>query len=673
MTVVASASLLLLGNIQAVEAAPHGLEFMAPHTPDANNNIDIYLTEGEQGVRIYFNLDRAPDKQNPDGIYTPRITFPHIENGDLNRISCYEGIGEGNRPSEYTDPSTGNPYGSLHENDHIAGCEGTNKYHYEFHGGNWNVPQYLYLKAGHDNDADDHTLTVTFESHHPFNKIGHSQKTITLKNGIQYVIPEVRGGPGNYHWLTNDYTITVHITDDDAADYVQPTHSAHFRLLDSYTPAVEGFPTANNILAGVDPNPTPQQVAINYHVSQIGNYVADNFIGTFTTNVGETSVLHQILTNKITPGDQGGGAVIIRLLPSDAYRLTGITSLVIPIIDSEPGVPIHDGLNDFDGIIGGGLNSELPPTPPEIYVPPINHTSNIAQDIPYIVPESIPIPTADPELIEDVKALASQVHHGFNHVDRWNRVLAAFGVIQHDNPMTAAEAQANTKKYSSPLWVKIANILQEREAAIEQQQQQQQNATQNIPQVEPIPVPIPTPTVDPDLIEDVKYLASQTHHGHQHVDRWNRVLATFGVIQHDNPMTAAEAQANTKKYSSPLWPQIAKVLKQLEAIPVPQQQVQPINQTSAVAQDTPQVDPEPEPVPTPAIDPELIEDVKYMASMTHHGHQHVDRWNKVLAGFGLMNHDNPMTAAEAEANSKKYSSPLWPKIAEVLKQLENAN
>ncbi len=73
-----------------------------------------------------------------------------------------------------------------------------------------------------------------------------------------------------------------------------------------------------------------------------------------------------------------------------------------------------------------------------------------------------------------------------------------------------------------------------------------------------------TYTIDPELINDVKFLASQTHHGEQHVDRWNRVLAGFGLIQHDNPMTAVEAEANSKKYSSPLWPKIAKVLKTLE-------------------------------------------------------------------------------------------------------------
>ena len=256
--------------------------------------------------------------------------------------------------------------------------------------------------------------------------------------------------------------------------------------------------------------------------------------------------------------------------------------------------------------------------------------------------------TIDPELINDVKFLASMTQHGHDHVDRWNRVLAAFGVLEHDNPTTAVEAEANSKKYSSPLWPKIAEVLTILEAIPEPTQD-----PEPVPTVEPTP----TPAIDPTLIEDVKYLASMTHHGEQHVDRWNRVLAGFGLLEHSNPMTAAEAEANSKKYSSPLWPKIAEVLTILEAIPEPTQDPEPV--------------PTVEPTPTPAIDPTLIEDVKYLASMTHHGEQHVDRWNRVLAGFGLLEHSNPMTAAEAEANSKKYSSPLWPKIATVLKTLES--
>ncbi len=161
----------------------------------------------------------------------------------------------------------------------------------------------------------------------------------------------------------------------------------------------------------------------------------------------------------------------------------------------------------------------------------------------------------DPALVANVTTMASQVQHGDAHVERWNRVLAAFGEIDHSNPMTAAEAQTNAEKYSSPLWPLIVDVLTLLEAAAEQDD----------PQTPPDTPPDTPPTIDQALINSVRELAAQTHHGDAHVDRWNRVLAAFGEIDHSNPMTAAEAQTNAEKYSSPLWPQIAEVLAQLES------------------------------------------------------------------------------------------------------------
>ena len=70
------------------------------------------------------------------------------------------------------------------------------------------------------------------------------------------------------------------------------------------------------------------------------------------------------------------------------------------------------------------------------------------------------------DLIASVRALAGQVHHGQAHVDRWKRVLMAFGEETYEGltPMTAAEAKANAEKYSSPLWPRIAAVLEKLEA-----------------------------------------------------------------------------------------------------------------------------------------------------------------------------------------------------------------
>ena len=100
--------------------------------------------------------------------------------------------------------------------------------------------------------------------------------------------------------------------------------------------------------------------------------------------------------------------------------------------------------------------------------------------------------------------------------------------------------------------------------------------------VEPAPTP---PGVDPAVIAEVRALAGQTHHGTAHVTRWRRVLVAFGVETYPglSPTTAAEAEANAKRYSSPLWPQIAGILAALEAVPEPQQQPVTLPEVSVAA------------------------------------------------------------------------------------------
>ncbi len=80
--------------------------------------------------------------------------------------------------------------------------------------------------------------------------------------------------------------------------------------------------------------------------------------------------------------------------------------------------------------------------------------------------------TVDPDVIAKVRELASQTQHGTAHVNRWNRVLLAFG--EHDGagvtggPMTASEAQEMADRHSSPVWDEVVTELTALEAAAAQ-------------------------------------------------------------------------------------------------------------------------------------------------------------------------------------------------------------
>ncbi len=386
-------------------------------------------------------------------------------------------------------------------------------------------------------------------------------------------------------------------------------------------------------------------LTINYNVAQTNNYLLASETGNFTATIAAgqgASAAGSIPLRGATAGNQGGGTVTITLLPGTGYGISSPSGVTYQIDDSSAGtitpftslaevpppevsigisgngvegdpvsfgigagsikplqapLPVNVTLSDTgnmlnasdaglrtiiiptsgsytlqvdtinDNIVDGNNTVTLTINPGDGYTlgAPSSMTLNIPdagngtapQELQMTPPPDLafglqqvqepPVVAIDPALVANVTALAAQSHHGHEHVDRWTRVLAAFGEITHDSPMTAAEARANSGKYSSPLWPQIADVLALLEAAAERDQQQQQ------------------PAIDPALVSKVKAQAAQSHHGHEHVDRWNRVLAAFGEITHDSPTTAAEARANSGKYSSPLWPQIADVLALLEA------------------------------------------------------------------------------------------------------------
>ncbi len=246
--------------------------------------------------------------------------------------------------------------------------------------------------------------------------------------------------------------------------------------------------------------------------------------------------------------------------------------------------------------------------------------------------------TVDPALIQTVQNYAAETHYGTDHVDRWKRVLDAFGVIQHTSSMTAAQAQQMADTYSANRWNPIVAAL----TALEQSQQQQDTTapvitlngasqvtltvgdtyvdagatctddtdgaistlddSANVDTQTPnsytitysctdtsgnIAAPVyrtvtveepPTQTsytVDPTLIQTVQNYAAETHHGADHVDRWKRVLDAFGVITHTSSMTAAQAQQMADTYSANRWNPIVAALTALEQSQQQQQQDQP--------------------------------------------------------------------------------------------------
>ncbi len=234
----------------------------------------------------------------------------------------------------------------------------------------------------------------------------------------------------------------------------------------------------------------------------------------------------------------------------------------------------------------------------DTHVDPQTQQDQDQQDQPQ-QPEPVPY-AADPQVVAAVQYLASQTHHGFAHVNRWQRALAALGVLDPADvaggALTLAEARQNTQKYSSPVWNQVVAEIQAKQTHDTQQQDQQQDQPQqdqpqqdqpqqdqpqqdqpqqdqpqqDQPQQDQPQQPEPVPyAADPQVVAAVQYLASQTHHGFAHVNRWQRALAALGVLDPADiaggALTLTEAKQNTQKYSSPVWHQVVAEIQAKQA------------------------------------------------------------------------------------------------------------
>ena len=178
------------------------------------------------------------------------------------------------------------------------------------------------------------------------------------------------------------------------------------------------------------------------------------------------------------------------------------------------------------------------------------------------------------ELIGMVRGYAAETFQGQAHVDRWMKVLAAFGDDNGYTPMTAEEAQIYAG-YGWHRWDPVAEALTEIEA---------EQAASTPPVATITDNDDPAPTLDdlttPDngqgkkseeandygeLILAVRGYAAETHHGQAHVDRWMKVLAAFGDDNGYTPMTAAEAQEMADRWSASRWNPVVEALTKIEA------------------------------------------------------------------------------------------------------------
>ncbi len=175
------------------------------------------------------------------------------------------------------------------------------------------------------------------------------------------------------------------------------------------------------------------------------------------------------------------------------------------------------------------------------------------------------------QLLADVKAYAAEAFHGSEHVNRWRRVLVAFGETVSGFTgiaMTAVEAQSYADKGWSR-WdpVVVALTALEAQASTDTTSSDQTDTTETESETSESGYQVPA-----SLVNDVKGYAAETGNGAAHVNRWKRVLLAFGESVPGftgSSMTVSEAQQNARTFWSVRWDPVVAALQALAAVSAP--------------------------------------------------------------------------------------------------------
>ncbi len=286
--------------------------------------------------------------------------------------------------------------------------------------------------------------------------------------------------------------------------------------------------------------PVPQTPEVNITAVSGGTEGGD---ATFTLTATPAPASNLAVSVTVTATGDYGVATGDRTV---TIPTTGSATLAVATVDDsadEPNGSVTLTLNAGDGYAVGALSSLA--------------ADILDDDDPVERQMSTYAPSA--QLVANVRGYAQETDNGQAHVDRWLRVLAAFGDDNGHAPMTAAEARGHAAEFWSARWDPVVEAL----AALESAQ-----ASEPAPETQPAPEPEPEPVacVAPELRADVEGYSKETWEGSAHVERWLRVLQTFsGTASEGSKMSSAEAQRMAATYWAKRWDPVVAALQCLEA------------------------------------------------------------------------------------------------------------
>ena len=255
----------------------------------------------------------------------------------------------------------------------------------------------------------------------------------------------------------------------------------------------------------------------------------------------------------------------------------------------------------------------------------------------------------DAQVLANARSKAAETHRGVKHVNRWKRVLEAFGDGDYPGiePLTAAGAQVYANVWSG--WDQVAAQLRLIEAA-----------TVTDPPPVPVVVPVVSITAGPSVSEGTAagftLTASPAPAADLPVSVTVAQSGEFGVVTGSRTVTVPTG--GSVLLSVATFDDSVDELDGSVTVTVNGGSGYTVSATQGAG--TVNVSDDDVTPVGPVLDAQLEADVRSYAAETHHGALHVTRWKRVLVAFGLEDYAGlvPTTLDEARVHVD-IGRPRW--------------
>ena len=452
------------------------------------------------------------------------------------------------------------------------------------------------VKGDYGVTAGDRTVTIP--------KTGSAKLTLTTTGDTEdepdgSVTVTVKNGNG--YTVGVQASSTVSILDDDDPPLPEVTIAA------DAASKTEGAAASFTLTA----NPPPASaLAVKVGVAVKGNFGVT--AGDRTVTIPKTGSAKLTLATTGDTEDEPDGSVTVTLVTGDGYTVGSPSSGVVSILDDDDAPPQADE-----------------PPPAEV----------------------------DPALVAAIRGYIAEPNRSAEHVERWKRVLKAFGETDSDlaglTPMTAAEAQIHADK-GWTRWDEIVTALTTLEQAPATPEVNILTSAGGTEGTDASFTITANPPPAAPLAVDVSIAAS----------------GDFGVT----PETRTVTIPTTGSYTLTL-PTTDDAVDEPDGSVTLTVEAGSGYTVGSASSETVAILDDDAAAATAAVDPALVAKVRGYAGETSRGTVHVTRWKRVLKAFGETDADlaglEPMTASEAKTYAGRGWT-RWDEIVTALTALENA-